>query len=142
MAKEDALSQGSKQNPQYSVEIIEQFIKVQSDEIELRKHELELRKQQDQNGFQFAKESLNAQKEDRREGRDTYLKVSKYLLFTVVAIVFIIAVLLGFAIYMNNAELAIKIVEYFIVFSAGGAGGYSIGKNKKSKAPIEDNNEN
>ena len=120
--------------PQYPVEIFEKFIQVQAEEIEFKKQELVLRQQQEQNRFSYAKEALTAQKEDRHEERISNQKIVRYFFTTVIAIVLIIAVILGIAIFLNKREIAIKIIEYLIIFSAGGAGGYSVGRSRKIKS--------
>ncbi len=87
---------------QLSESVIEKLISVEEKEIQIRAEELSLRKQSDNNNYTFAKQALATKIEDNKEQRKHELLHKKYNYIFSFTIIFILAILIGFALYMNK----------------------------------------
>lgn len=115
------------------------FLEIQAKEIEERAEERKLRAQNEQNQFELAKLSLSAQERalagennsvtDRR--RDTYMLIG-FLVLLVIALV-------GIAMWLDKDAIAIEIVKAAVFLTAGGAGGYAVGRGKSRSESDDDN---
>ena len=68
--KQGGLASHTRSHPQYSQETFEKLIDQQTERIKLNQMELALQEKAEANNFEFSKIALQAQKEDRNEGRE------------------------------------------------------------------------
>lgn len=109
-------------------ELIKQFLDTQASEINLKTQELELKKQEDTHNFEFSQRALDAQVKDRLDQRIHNRTLSKYLYIAIGVIVFIIAAVIVFALYLNKESVAMELVKAIMYLIAGGFGGYGLSK--------------
>lgn len=114
---------------------IDQLIKNQARELELRAHELDLQQQQDRHNFEFAKESLNAQAQDRRDDRlfQRRQRRNAYIFAGVLAV--LIASLIVSAMWLNKDQVALEIIKSIVLLLSGGGAGYAIGRYQAQANP-------
>lgn len=126
-------------NDPSSKELVQKFLDVQVQEIEIRKKELDVNQHYDDNNLNYAKEALKAQKEDR-ECERAYRHRTIKLFFIFGSIILLILVgFLVFAVMYGKEDLAMKVIEMVIVFAGGSAGGYAVGRHKgASQAEADD----
>lgn len=118
-----------KQQPQLpSPDVVRDLVKVGVEQIRVRKQELELQEKDSQRQYDFAKQALVVQAEDRRDARKYRRKrtIDRYIfvgLLFAVGIIFILVLS-----YMNKDELAKEISKLAATFLAGGLSGYGLSK--------------
>lgn len=119
--------------------MIEKFLANQTQELTIRAQELELEKQKDNNGFQFAQKSLDAQIADRRHQREFESKNRKSLYLLIVLIIIAICALVAFALNLNKDDVAKEIIKSITYVATGFLGGYGTAKlRQKQDLPKRD----
>jgi hypothetical protein len=118
--------------PQISSELISSFIETQSKDIALKAGQLEFEKQKDKHALEFGKESLAAQERDRKHSRECARsrRRDRYICFAVFGVLGV--ALFGYALYLNKDAFAQEALKDLFLLGSGAAGGYGIGRNKKS----------
>lgn len=119
--------------PQLTPDIVGQLLENQSKELQLKANELSLQKQLDDHNYEFSKQALGTQAQDRKEQRehDKYLKKGKYILTFLLA--FLVSAIIIVALYLGKDTVAIEIIKAICFVIAGGLGGYGIGKGHTPK---------
>lgn len=120
------------------IEIAEQFIKLQYEEIAIKKAEIELKKQQDQNNYEFSKESLKYQAEDLKDLRSYLTRKDKKGFWIFVMILLLFFSVIFVALFLNKDQLIGEILKTIAWIFGGGATGYAIGRNKQQKNSAQD----
>lgn len=116
-------------------ELMKQFLDNQARELEIRSQEMSLKVQADKNNFDWANNSLQAKKEDRKDEREHEDKrESKRLFFYGIMALFVV-ILFCVCLFYQQAELASEIIKAIIYISVGGLGGYGVGRSSKQDKP-------
>ena len=115
-----------------SPDLFKEFLDNQSKELELKSSEIDLKRQEDEHSFKFAQQALAAQLGDRKEQRNFYLKSRKsgYVFATIIGVLFI--AFLVFALAIGKDQVALEIIKAIIFLATGSAGGYAIGKLRRT----------
>ncbi|MBF0466750.1 MAG: hypothetical protein HQK88_16660 [Nitrospirae bacterium] len=118
-------------------ETIGQLVENQTKELELRAKELDFQKQQDNHNFEFSKKALDAQLEDRKMQRDHNKRRQHSLYYLIGFLALVIAIIVITSLYLNKETIASEIIKSIVYISAGGFGGYGIGKKKGKEQSSE-----
>ncbi|XKM12654.1 hypothetical protein RCS94_06405 [Orbaceae bacterium ac157xtp] len=120
--------------PQLSQSAINKLLENQAKELELRNQELMLRKAEIDNNQAYSLKALEAQKEDRRETRQTYKSIMK--LRTALYSVCFICILMfcSYAIFMGETQIIMEALKVALPAIATGVGGFYFGKNKGAES--------
>ena len=113
-------------------ELLEQFLKNQSKELDLRVKELDLQRQADAHNYQYAQSSLDLQAKDRESSRVHLLSSRKTSYIFALIMFVLLAFILCYALYLNKDQIAMEIIKAAIFIISGGAGGYALGKTHKT----------
>lgn len=121
------------QPPLPSPEVVRDLVKVGIEQIRVRQQELEIQEKDNQRQFEFAREALAVQAEDRRDARNSRRKrtIDRYIFVAgllIVAVGFIVVLC-----YMGKDELAKEISKLAATFLAGGLSGYGIAKSRSRR---------
>lgn len=130
MAKGIQPSQNNNALAPVSQSAINKFLDNQAKELELKSQELMLRKSEIDNNQAYSLKALEAQKEDRRETRETYTLVMKWRSIVYSLCFVIILIFCGYAIYMGESQIIMEVLKISLPALATGVGGYFFGKNK------------
>jgi len=130
-----------KPQPPLSPEIVRDLVKVGVEQIRIKQQELDLEEKESQRQYDFAKEALTVQAEDRRDSRRFRRKrdLDKYIFAgCIVALVVILIFALS---YTGKDEIAKEIVKLALYYSAGGLSGYGLSKirNRRDSESEDDN---
>jgi hypothetical protein len=121
-----------------STEQTEKLIANQERSLAVQVQELELKKQTDDHAYEFAKANLDANLQDRREQRTTYLSiVNRGLIFGGIIFGLVITLIIT-AMLTNQTQLASEIIKTIGYFGSGSFGGYYLGKSKAKNKSDED----
>lgn len=113
-------------------DFFKEFFEQQRKELEIKAGELELRKQEDDHQFEFGRAALEAQRKDRTEQREhAERRLKTILAFSLGAAVLAVG-LLGFALYLDKDAFAVEIVRAAVYVFSGGAGGYALGRHRRT----------
>lgn len=112
------------------MQLIEKFIDNQSKELALRGQEIGLQAQQEKNNFEFSREALKAQADDRKEQRQFMLSQRKHTYFFLSFVFTLILGLVAYALHKGDTAVATEIIKAIIYLSGGGLGGYGYAKAK------------
>ncbi len=118
------------QPPLPSPDVVRDLVKVGVEQIRVRKQELDLQEKESQRQYDFAKQALTVQSEDRRDARKYRRKrtIDRYFF---VSILFVSGVSFILVLsYMNKDELAREISKLAASFLAGGLSGYGLSKTR------------
>lgn len=111
-----------------SPEVVRDLVKVGVEQIKIRKQELELQERDGHRQYEFARQALAAQAEDRRDARK-YRRQRTVDRYIFVAVLFAFGVLFILALsYMGKDALAQEISKLAATFLAGGLSGYGLSK--------------
>ncbi len=113
------------------VDVIRSFLENQSKELELKGREADFKQQQDRNSFQFARETLQAQKEDREKERVAESARLKLLLIFWGAIAVVLCGFFGYALYLGKEQFLTEVLKIILYGGTGSLGGYSWGRYRK-----------
>jgi len=108
------------------------FFDNQARELQLKEKELELRAMSEKNQYQWATSSLSAQVDDKKDERRISASITKQKLW---GGIFLSALVLGFLIaglWLGKDAVVLEIVKDGIFISAGGAGGFALGKSRST----------
>lgn len=114
-------------------EMIGRFLNNQTKELTIREKEVALRKQSDNNSYEFAKKSLEAQAKDRESQRAHSGKILRMILLTSISALIVFLVFLFSIIYVGKESVAMEIVKGVFLVIGGGGGGYAIGRSRTLK---------
>ena len=118
---------------QITPEILNRMVENQAKELELRAQELALSKQKDDHAFDFGKKALDAKIEDRKLQRQHQSKVQlQFYIFLGIIVLFIAAVVV-ISLYLNKETTALELIKILGYITAGGLGGYGLGRIHKRK---------
>lgn len=129
------------QPPLPSPEVVRDLVKVGVEQIKVRQKELDLQEKESQRQYDFAKQALVVQAEDRRDARQYRRKRTndRYLF---VGALFLVVVGLVLALsYMNKDDLAKEVAKAVGYFSAGGLSGYGVSKARSHREIDTDEDE-
>ena len=130
MAKGIQPSQNNNSLSPMSQSAINKFLDNQAKDLELKNQELMLRKSEIDNNQVYSLKALEAQKEDRRETRQTYESVMKWRLMLFSACFVVILIFCGYAIYMGESQIIMEALKILLPAVATAVGGYCFGKTK------------
>jgi hypothetical protein len=121
------------QPPLPSPEVVRDLVKVGVEQIRVRQQELDLQEKESQRQYDFAKEALAVQAEDRRDSRKYRRKrdLDRYI-FVGIIVALVISLILTLS-YMGKEELAKEITKVAASFVAGGLSGYGLAKNRNRR---------
>ncbi|HEX9942383.1 MAG TPA: hypothetical protein VGG03_10230 [Thermoanaerobaculia bacterium] len=116
------------QPPLPSPDVVRDLVKVGVEQIRVRKQELDLEEKESQRQYEFAKEALKVQAEDRRDARKYRRKrsVDRYIFVGALFLVGVTFIL--WLSYLGKDELAKEISKLAATFVAGGLSGYGLGR--------------
>ena len=111
-------------------ELVRDLVTVGIGQIRVRQQELDLQEKDSQRQYEFAKQALAVQAEDRRDSRQHRRRrtIDRYIF---VGVLFLLGV--GFILalsYMGQDELAREITKLSATFLAGGLSGYGLSKTR------------
>jgi VIT1/CCC1 family predicted Fe2+/Mn2+ transporter len=129
------------QPPLPSPDVVRDLVKVGVEQIRVRKQELDFEEKESQRQYEFAREALAVQAEDRRDARkyrrkraaDRYIFVGALFLVGVVFILWLS--------YLGKDELAKEISKLAATFVAGGLSGYGLGKLRNRRENERDDDD-
>lgn len=110
--------------------VTEKYIQLQNQEYELKMHELEIRCRQNENNYEFAKESLRLQSEDLKDMRNHEIKKEKRELIIICSTIFAFFIIVLLALFMNKDELLGDLIKAVGFIFGGGITGYGMGLQK------------
>lgn len=110
--------------------IAEKYIEVQIREIEFRERELEFKKKQDENNYEYAKESLRFQSEDIKNLRNHETKKEKQGLLIICTVIMMFFAVIVVALFLDKDQLLTDIIRSAGYIFGGGITGYGIGLQK------------
>jgi hypothetical protein len=120
----------------FSPETIDALIRNQAKDLAVRAEEVSLQKQQDTNNFEFGRQALQAQLEDRNAQRE-HAKTMRWSLYALLAFLsLLLAALLGVCLWHDKDVMALEIIKAIIYIVSGGLGGWglhSATSNKEDK---------
>lgn len=130
----------SSDKPSLQPEIAEKFLDITKKQLEVQIKQVELQDKADARNYEYAKELLKTQLEDRKDDR---LHEQKKIVYQSILVGTIILGILAVTAYLavnGQKEVAIEIVKYVAPLAAGGLGGYGLGyaKGQKSKESQKD----
>jgi len=118
-----------------------QDMALKSEQNQIERERLEVDKQKDTNAFKFGMASLEAQAKDRVHARECERGQRKDAQRLIIWILVIIALLVGYALYLDKDALAEELIKAVVFLAAGGAAGYGIAVKKKSKEDAADDSQ-
>jgi hypothetical protein len=121
-------------------EFAEKFLAITQKQLEVQAKQVELQDKVDARNYEYAKELLKTQLEDRKDER---LHEQKKIVYQGILLgVVVIGIFATTAHLATNGqkEVAIEIIKYVAPLAAGGLGGYGLGyaKGQKSKETQKD----
>jgi hypothetical protein len=114
--------------PPLSPAVVERLVENQAQQLQLKAEELELQRQKDKNAFEFGKESLKVQAQDREKQREHDRIVRLQVLVFAGVIVLLIISLLVFSLWMGKDAFAGEVLKGAVFLVSGFAGGYGTAK--------------
>ncbi len=128
-----------KQQPTLSPDVVRELVRVGVEQVRVKQQELELQEKEGNRQYEFAKQALTVQAEDRKDARKYRRKrtVDRYIF---VAILFVLC--LGFVLWLSHLgkdELAKEVTKLALTFLAGGLSGY--GLSRARSRPENDSDE-
>ena len=116
-----------------SEETMVQILDVQRKEFEFKTKELEQRKREDEHSFEFAKKTLDAQIEDRREERIKFGERLKVRYFFICVVLLMVLIFLGYALSLGMGELVARVIEKVAYYASGVLSSYGYVKFRESR---------
>ncbi|MFC1116158.1 hypothetical protein ACFGY2_01575 [Pasteurella multocida] len=117
-------------------EFIREFFAIQQQEVAVKRDELAIRKEETRLNQEVALASIASQEKVELKRGDVFLQtqIGKYWLWGVLGVIF--AIIIGIAMYLNQSDIAIRIIEI------GGAVllGYFAGVHKGKSQILEQQN--
>jgi hypothetical protein len=111
-------------------ETINRFLDNQGRELSLREREIELRAQDITSQSSYAHAALDAQERDTEKNRQHQNRqtIARYIfsaIMTLICLGFI-----GYSMSIGQEAIAVEVMKFVAYMSAGGIGGYFLGRNK------------
>lgn len=113
-------------------ELIEKFLSLQQQELQLRTEELAISAQQEANNRTIAEASIAAQLEDRNNERSHRERRTKQYFIGASILTVIVLAFIGFSLYLGKEAFVVKAMEIIGTFVAGFIGGFGF---KSSRPP-------
>ena len=130
------------QPPLPSPDVVRDLVKVGVEQIKVRQKELDLQEKESQRQYDFAKQALVVQAEDRRDARRFRRKRTNDRYIFVGALFVLVVVLVIVLSYMGKDELAKEVAKAVGYLSAGGLSGYGLSKARNRRdADADDEDE-
>ena len=86
----------------------------------------ELLKQQDQHQYEIAKLNIEKNCENNAMWAAHWFKMRMLSLVFIAFFIIVVLAFCGIAMWLDHAEIAIRIIEGFIIFAAGNGTGYAV----------------
>ncbi len=142
--KSDKPNDGEPKELLVKSETFEAFIHIQSEELQIRREEIGIRKnelaldaQKDTHAYEFSKEALGKQIEDRKDERTKRYSFFNSLRINLFWLLLILIILFGVAIYAGKEEIVVEVAKIIgtvaISVFGGYYAGYSRGERKANK---------
>ena len=119
-----------------SSNLAESILANQAREIELRKQAEENKKQSIKYNYDLAKQSIQAQLEDRREQRAHQKVLWNWIMWFCFFITLIASCFLCWALYLNKENFLLEIVRILFYGGSGFCAGFSLHKVKKNDSEL------
>lgn len=127
--------------PEKQIKLLEDFVRQQGQQIELRKRELEIQEKDRGRYWDHAAKVLDAQKSDLIDQRKHRRSQSKVRLFSGILLTILFFVFVGWALYLNKDQIVMDLLKIFLGFLAGAPSGYLWGKSRKPTPAVDDDQE-
>lgn len=122
----------SQSNPAQKEKMLDRFIDLQTKELDIKTKELNLREKELVHNQEYALAALQAQKEDRKENRQTYSAILQMRGRYFCIGLFFVLVFAGSAIYMGKSEIVTEALKVLIPSLASAVGGFFWGKSREA----------
>ena len=119
-------------------DVVNTFLELQKEELQVRKQELDLNRQQEANQKEVAKASISAQLSDRNSHREHIERKTRLQLTGGIIILSVVLLFLGYALHAGKEDVVIKSLEIAAIFFSGFAGGYGFKATRQAKEPKSD----
>lgn len=116
-------------------EVVKNFLANMKLETEVRKQAEDNRKQTIKYNYELAKQSLNAQAEDRRENREHQKVLLRWLMQFSAFVIVVIAVVFCVALFLNKEAFLLEIIKAIAYCTVGF---FARGAFRKTKKPDSD----
>ncbi len=125
--------------PQLNPAIIDKFLTIQQQELQIRAEEAAIKSKQDDHNKIIAEASIAASLQDRTDERGHQHSKTKTLFVGSGCIIAIILIFLGFALSIGKEAIVMKALELISTFIAGFIGGYGFNyaRNKSGASAQE-----
>jgi hypothetical protein len=123
---------------QMNVEVLQNFLSMAKEEIEVRKQETTLRGKEIDNAHEYSMEALKLQAKDLQDGRGFTKATRRDYLYGASAVFVLIVVFLIYCLQTGHEEIAMKIITYGGTALGAGISGYFYGKTKAENKNSED----
>lgn len=135
MAKQNNRHQVNTQQPlPPPPELIDKFLNLQQQELQIRTEELAISAQQDANNKAIAEKSISANLQDRENERSHRERRIKQYFIGSSFITIIILAFIGFSLYLGKEAFVVKSMEIIGTFLAGFLGGYGFKSSKTNQS--------
>lgn len=121
--------------PQLSPQIIEQMLRQQGQQLEIRMRELQLQEKNIDQQAKYAGGVLQAQADDLKDQRTHQSRKTGWKIVAGVISLMLILVFLTTCILTGHETAAIEIVKAVVFLAGGGGVGYTIGRSKRDQSP-------
>jgi hypothetical protein len=123
-----------KRPDQALIQLVEKILENQAAIIRNESAQIELQKQNLTESYQYAKGTIEAQLEDRKDTRDHQRKIQRERMTFAGILVLVLALFVGYSLYLNKDQIALEIIKAIAFLAAGGMGGYAVGRYRSSQA--------
>ncbi len=139
MARQNSNGSPATQPPPLTPAILEKFLTVQQQELQVRAEEAAIKSKQDDHNKVIAEASIAASLQDRSSERNHQYSKTKILFIGSGSIVAIVLIFMGFALSIGKEAIVMKALELITTFIAGFVGGYGFNyaRNKDKTNPPE-----
>lgn len=112
-------------SPEKIFEVVGEFIKFQEKELEVRQQEIQVKSRDLDNQKEIALAAIKAQKEDRKESRETYQAEStkgKIFAFSIISLLVVLTPLA--LVWLGQKTFAEEYIKYILAIGFSAFGGY------------------
>jgi uncharacterized membrane protein len=129
-----------RQQPPPPPELIDKFLSLQEQELQIRTNELAIAAQQEENSKTIAEASIAANLQDRASERSHREKRAIHNFIGATVLVVVVLGFIGCALFLGKEAFVVKAMEIIGTFIAGFIGGYGFKAAKNTKDdPIQEN---
>jgi hypothetical protein len=111
--------------------VIEDMVRQQAQQLELRNRELSLKEKDLDRQAGYAEKVLAAQADDLKDQRRHESKQTRTKIIGAVIVFVLILAFLAICILKGHETIALEIVKAVVYLAAGGSGGYAYGRTRK-----------